>query len=333
MANLNLIKKVINAPGISGRENKIREIIQKIAAPYAESLTTDNLGNLIAFKKGTSPAPKKLMFAAHMDEIGFLITFIDDKGFIRVSPIGGIHWDAAAFTGVVFENGVKGVIVPEAQISPSEYNAAKFYIDIGASNKKEAEKRVKIGDFAVMEPGLRRLSGRRYAGRPLDDRIGCAVMLEACIKSSVCANDTYFVFTTQEEVGCRGVKSAAFSIAPDYAAVFDVTKTGDTINSLPMAVKLGGGAAIKIKDSSVLCDIDFVNIMRNLAEKNKIKYQLEILEAGGTDTSAIQATGAGVVAGAISIPTRYIHSGSEMIDTGDYDACVELALKLLETPL
>jgi Cellulase M and related proteins len=333
MADLQLIKKVIYAPGISGRENKIREIIKDEIASYVDSVTVDNMGNLIAFKKGTAPDAKKLMLAGHMDEIGFLVTFIEEKGFIRVAPIGGISWGAVAFTTVLFENGIHGVIVPEAQVSANDYNAGKFYIDIGATNKKDAEKRVKIGDFAIMEPSLVRLANRRYAGHPMDDRIGCAVMIEACKNTPVCVNDTYFVFTVQEEVGLRGAVTSSFGVMPDYAVAFDVTRTGDVLNSPPMMVSLGDGAAIKIKDSSVLCDIDFVETLKSLAKDNKIKYQMEILEAGGTDTAAMQTAGSGSKAGAVSIPTRYIHSGVEMIDLSDYEACVKLTISLLGTEL
>lgn len=333
MADLQIIKKVINAPGISGREHKIREIIKEMVTPYVDSVSTDNMGNLIAFKKGSATDTKKLMFAAHMDEIGFLVTYIEDKGFIRVSNIGGINWGAVAYTNVIFENGVRGVVVPESQTSPNDYKADKFCIDIGATDKKDAEKRIKIGDFAVIEPSFTRLANRRYAGHPFDDRIGCAVMIEACINTSACVNDTYFVFTVQEEVGLRGSRTSSYGIMPDYAVAFDVTSTGDMLNSKPMAVKLGDGAAIKIKDSSVLCDIDFVEKLKLLAKETKIKYQLEILEAGGTDTASMQAAGSGAKVGAISIPTRYIHSGVEMLDLNDYEACVKLTIELLGTEL
>lgn len=333
MADLQLIKKVINAPGISGRENKIREIIKETLTPYVDSVTVDNMGNLIAFKRGSAVDSKKVMFAAHMDEIGFMVNFIEDKGFLRVSPIGGINWNAVAFTIVLFENGIRGVVVPEVQTSANDYNAGKFYVDIGAVDKKDAEKRVKIGDFAVIEPSFVRLANRRYAGHPLDDRIGCAVMAEACMNAPVCVNDTYFVFTVQEEVGLRGARTSSYGVMPDYAVAFDVTRTGDELNSRPMAIKLGDGAAIKIKDTSVLCDIDFVETMKLIAKDKRIKYQLEILENGGTDTAAMQSAGVGAKAGAISIPTRYIHSGVEMMDLSDYEACVKLTIELLGTEL
>ena len=324
-----LIKRLL-VPSVSGREEKIRGVIEKEAAPFADEIRTDNLGNLIVLKKGSSPEKdlKKLMFAAHMDEIGFIATFIDDKGFIRVSNIGGINWQSAAFAHVVFENGVEGILVPEAKASPNEYGPAKCVIDIGARDKKDAEKRVGIGDFAVVKADLRRLAGKRYSGRPLDDRIGCAVMLDTLARAEKCEDDVYFAFTVQEEVGLRGAGTAAFSIAPDYSVALDVTGTGDSPDARPMKVELGGGAAVKVKDSSVISDAGFVRLLKTLAKDNKIKYQLELLEAGGTDTAAMQRAGAGSIAAGISIPTRYIHSSVEEIDLGDVEACVRLCLAL-----
>ena len=169
-------------------------------------------------------------------------------------------------------------------------------------------------------------------GRPLDDRAGCGIVLEIAkrIAKEPVADDVYYVFSVQEEVGCRGSKTAAFAIAPDVSLTFDVTGTGDTAGSKPMAVKLGGGAAIKIKDSSVICDADVVDKLIRIAKEKNIKNQLEILTYGGTDTSSIQMTGAGCRAGAISIPSRYIHSGVEMIDMNDYKACIDLAIEFIK---
>ncbi|MCL2518681.1 MAG: M20/M25/M40 family metallo-hydrolase [Oscillospiraceae bacterium] len=330
MADLKLINKLFHAPSIGGREAKIRGIITEIIRPYVDDIKVDNMGNLIAFKKGSSPNAKKLMFGAHMDEIGFMVIFIEDNGYLRVTPVGGINWYATSYTLALFENGIRGVIAIDAKTNVADYKPSVAYIDIGAKNKKDAEKKVKIGDFAILDPSLTRLGNRRYAGHPMDDRIGCAVMLEACMKMKDCVNDTYFVFTAQEEVGIRGAKPATHAIMPDYSVAFDVTRTGDTIGAAPMAVKLGDGAAIKIKDSSVICDVIMVEKLKNLAKENKIKYQLEILETGGTDATAMQMEGSGSIAGAVSIPTRYIHTCYETIDLGDYDACVDLAVKVLE---
>ena len=329
----NMIKKICLVPGISGREFNVGEVIRKEIEPYVDLCSYDAMGNLIAFKKGTSGNGKKLMYAAHMDEIGFIATYIEDNGFIRFACVGGINLAACAFSYVVFENGVKGVIVPESGVGANDYRSDKFVIDIGTSSKKETEKKIKIGDFFVIEADVKRIAGKKIAGRPLDDRIACAVMVEAAKSMKNCVNDTYFVFTVQEEVGCRGAHTAAFGIMPDKAVAFDVTATGDSQGAKQMAVKLGGGAAIKIKDSSVICDVSIVEEMKNLAKANSIKYQLEILLAGGTDTSSMQAAGAGCIAGAISIPCRYIHSAVEMCDLRDVEECVKLAVAIIETEI
>lgn len=320
-----ILKKLISIPSVSGRESTITEFIRSEIEALTDSVYTDKLGNLIALKKGYLPNPKKIMLAAHIDEIGFIVTHIDDKGFIRVAPIGGINWAAIAYTLIKFENGQPGLIVPESQTAPAEYKAEKFVVDIGATTKKEAEKKIKIGDTAIFEPKLTRLMKSMYAGHAIDDKIGAAVMIEMLKTKPSCPHNVYFVFSVQEEVGCRGSKTAAYAIAPDYSLAFDVTGTGDTVNALPMAVSLGSGAAIKIKDSSVISDPNFVKLLADIATENKIPFQYEILTAGGTDTSSMQSAGAGSIACCLSIPTRYIHSGVETFDRRDADACVKLA--------
>ncbi len=330
---MEILKKLINTLSVSGREEALTYVIEEMVKDHADSITRDNMGNLIVFKKGTAPDAKKLMLAGHMDEIGFIVTHITDKGFIRINSIGGISYTAAAFGNVVFENGTKGVIVPEAGVGAGDYNQSKFVIDIGAKDKKTAMTKVNVADVCAMVPHIERLMGGMYSGRPLDDKVGCAIMIRALLEAEECANDTYFVFTVQEEVGCRGSKTASYAIAPDYAIAYDVTGTGDSVGAKPMEVSLGKGAAIKVKDSSVICDIGFVRALEKLAKENNIPYQLEILEGGGTDTSSMQMTGRGAKASAISVPTRYIHSINEMMSKKDYDACVDLTKALLKTDL
>ncbi|MHB1155002.1 MAG: M42 family metallopeptidase [Eubacteriales bacterium] len=324
-----LMKRLIKVPSVSGKERLVGEIIKNEIAENVDNIYFDTLGNLIAFKKGTAENAKKLMFAGHMDEIGFMAMHIEDNGFIRVAQIGGVNWGAVAYGNILFDNGIKGVLIPEANVSANDWNANKVVIDIGAIDKKDAEKKIKIGDTAVYEPRMNRLMHRRVSGHPMDDKIGCAVMIKALLASDNVANDTYFVFTVQEEVGCRGSKTSAFGIMPDWAIAFDVTGTGDTQGAKPMAIKLGNGAAIKIKDASVICDNAAVDLLKRLAKENKIKHQLEILESGGTDTSSMQVNGSGALSCCISIPTRYIHSGVETIDLADADSCVALTVALL----
>ena len=320
------LQKLCACPSISGREDNIRGLISEMILPFADEVRVDSLGNLIALKKGSS-SEQKLMLCAHMDEIGFLVNFIEDDGSVRVAPIGGIDFNAASYSGLISEKGVRGILVPEGKVKAEDFKADKFYIDIGAKNKKDAERRVFIGDFFVAEGGVKRLMGKRIAGRPLDDRIGCAVLLAVAeeLWEKELDADIYYVFSVQEEVGCRGSMTAAFAIAPTHSLCFDVTGTGDTLGASSMACKLGGGAAVKIKDNSVICSEEVVKSLCDLAKENKIPFQREILLYGGTDTSSMQLAGAGSLAGALSIPTRYIHSGVETCDLGDAEACASLA--------
>lgn len=326
------LKELCLVPSVSGREEGIRGLIKKKIAPLADEVYIDALGNLIAVKKGSGEGAS-VMLCAHMDEIGFLTTFIDVDGRIRVSNVGGIGWAAASYSKVVSEKGVKGVIVPEEKVKPNDYSSSNFYIDIGAASKKEAERKVSIGEFFVVTPTVDRLLGKRICGRPLDDRIGCTVLLGIAEELFSAKNDgdIYYVFSVQEEVGCRGSKTAAFAFAPEYSLCFDVTATGDTPGCENMACRVGDGAAIKIKDSSVICHAEIVKKLVSIAEENKIKYQREILTRGGTDTSSMQLSGRGSVAGALSVPTRYIHSGVELCDLGDAEACIALGAAFVKS--
>lgn len=330
----NLIKKLTAVFSVSGCEGHIAEIIKNEAQGFADEISTDKMGNLICLKKGKD-STKKVMVAAHMDEIGFVVTSIDDKGFIRVSNIGGIYPIYSSFQKVVFENGTKGIIIVDdkATEGTAKLKMRDMIIDIGAKSRKEAMKKVKVGDTCAVAPSLTRLMNNRLSAKAFDDRIGAAVALYSLKNISTPAYDTYFVFTVQEEVGLRGSKAAAFTIAPDYSIAIDVTRTGDEPGVPPMECKLDGGAAIKIKDSSVICSPKMVKALTKVAEDNKIKYQYEILEGGGTDTASMQTTGAGSFAGAISIPTRYIHSPVEMISLNDVMACTKLLTAFLENEI
>ena len=324
------LKQLCICPSISGREAGIRELIRSKITPFVDEVSADALGNLIACKKGRT-GEKRIMLCAHMDEIGFIVNFIEDSGLIRVAPIGGINFVASSFSKMVSENGVVGVLVPNARTKPEEFAPDKMFIDIGASSRAQAERKVRIGDSFVGAPDLYRLGGKRVAGRPIDDRVGCLVLLavaEAIEKVELDA-DVYFVFSVQEEVGCRGSMTATYKIAPTESICVDVTGTGDMPNSAPMACELGKGAAIKIKDRSVICHEEIVKALDAIAKENKIPVQKEILLYGGTDTSSMQMIGNGSMAGAVSIPTRYIHSNVESCDMGDVEASISLIEKYI----
>ena len=329
---LDIFKKIAAAHGVAGNENDTAGVIAELMTQYTDEISIDALGNLIAVRRGTGEDKQRIMLCAHMDEIGFMVTFIEKSGYIRIAPVGGINYTAVAFTRVKSESGVRGIIVPEDKAKPAEYRAENFLIDIGAKDEKEASRRVKIGDTFRFDNDVVKLIGKRVFGHPADDRIGCAVLVDIArqLDGADIKDDVYFVFSVQEEVGCRGSKTAAYAIEPDLSLAFDVTATGDTVAATPMKCELSGGAAIKIKDSSVLCDPALVDELIAVAKEKKIKYQLEVLLYGGTDTSSMQMAKAGSRAGAISIPTRYIHSPNEMIDMADAQACADLAAEYIK---
>ena len=323
------LKRLCLVSSVSGREEKIREEIRSIITPFVDEVSSDALGNLIALKRGKGD--KKIMLCAHMDEIGFIVNFIEENGMVRVGTLGGIRLAAASYTMLISDKGVKGALCANADAKPADYKNDVMYIDIGAQSKREAERYVSIGDTFVCAPSLTKLCGSRVCGRPIDDRVGCLALLEIAERLSGISTDAsiYYVFSVQEEVGCRGSKPATFAIAPDIALCFDVTATGDTPHATPMACSVGKGVAVKVKDNSVICHSGLVSELCDIAKSEKIPYQREVLTFGGTDTSSMQLTGLGSVAGALSIPTRYVHSGVELCDMKDVKACIDLAEKYI----
>ncbi len=318
-----LLKKLMLTHGVSGREDRVRAVIESEVKPYADEIITDNLGNLIVRKKGNG---KKIMLCAHMDEIGFFVNNISSDGTLNVSPVGGINFLSATYTEVVSENGVPGALVPrkEGEVPKGE----DVCIDIGAKTKKQAEKRVSVGDFFVVKPSFTRLLNSKCIGRSFDDRAGCAVLIEALKQIKTTENDLYFVFSVQEEVGGRGARPATYNISPDIAIALDVTMTGDKPGSPNMDVRLGGGCAIKIKDSSLICHTGLVKQMKEIATQGGVKYQNEVLLSGGTDGTPMQIIGKGAKTGVISIPCAYIHTSVEMIDLNDIKEAVKLTVAL-----
>jgi endoglucanase len=271
------------------------------------------------------------MIAGHMDEIGVIVTHVDENGFIRFSNIGGVFPRYAPGGRVRFLDGTLGVIgtefVSDAYKVPT---LDKMFIDIGAANREDCP--IKVGDVAVFERPFSDL-GSRLVSKAMDDRIAVAVMIAALGRLKSTPHELFFVFTVQEEVGVRGAATAAFGIAPDLGLAVDVTMTGDTPKGIKMEVALGKGPAVKVKDAGMLADPRVVNWMVGTAQKAKIPYQLEILERGGTDARAIQLSRAGVPAGCLSIPCRYVHSPSEMGDLGDVENSVDLLVALLSKPV
>lgn len=322
--NSKLMNELSDIFSPSGREKNVREYIENQIKDYVDEIKVDALGNLIAHKKGTG---KKIMFSAHMDQIGLLITDIDEKGFLRFCTVGGVSPHKTLDQRVIFDNGTQGIVSVEKIDDYGKMKISDLFIDIMALTKEEAEKHVNIGDMCVVKTNYYE-NDKCVMCNALDDRIGCYILIEALKAGIKTDNDLYFVFSVQEEVGCRGAKTAGYAINPDLCIALDVTATGDSLNGIKMAVKLEGGAAIKIRDNSILVSEEVKNLMTNIAKENNIKYQYEILEFGGTDSGAVHTVRDGVASGVISIPSRNIHSGSEIVSKSDVNECVKFAIAI-----
>jgi endoglucanase len=325
-----LVKEILQIVGPSGHEGPVAEYIKEAIKDYVDECYTDALGNLIAHKKANGP---KMMLAGHMDQIGLMVTHIDDKGFIRFGTIGGFSPYILFNQRVRFSNGTVGVVRSErVEDMKNSFGMDKLYIDLGAADKAEAESKVKIGDVCVYAAETY-VDDKIIMSPSLDDRIGCVIQIEAAKRLKNPVYDTYFVFTVQEELGLKGARTSGYTVDPDYCVAYDVTSSSDTPNSLKLPQKMFAGACIKIKDSSLICAPEMVNFMEKVAKENNIKHQFEILTAGGTDSGAVQLSRKGVVAGVISVATRNVHSDSELCSVSDVDDCIELTVKMLETKI
>ncbi|MBC5722453.1 M42 family metallopeptidase [Lawsonibacter sp. OA9] len=325
-----LIQTLSSAHGPSGDEADIRNILSELASPMADEVAWDTMGNLIVHRKGPG---SKVMLAAHMDSIGFIVTHIEKEGFLRMGKLGGISPKEAVYTPIRFKNGVRGVVVPEEKADFGKLKLDECYIDIGARDEEQAKKLVQVGDTAVYDSPCF-LQGSGVISPYLDNRISCAVLLAVLERIQTSANDLYFVFTSQEEVGLRGAKTAAWAVDPDWAIAVDVTDVDDTPGSERSGtVQLGKGAAVKVMDSSIICHPEVVAKLEGLAQVQGISVQRDIMRGGGTDAGAIHTTRLGVKTGGISVPCRYIHTPVEMADLGDAEACIKLVEAFAQTAL
>ena len=316
---MELLKKLTQTYSPSGNESRIRELVRSLVEPCADEVYDDNLGNLVVHKKGNG---KKIVFAAHMDEIGLLVNYLDDKGFLRFAPLGGIMSACALYQSVEFESGIRGVVSYEGKEDIKKgIDITKMYVDIGAQSATDAG--IEIGDSAVFCGDFFQ-NGDFVSAKAMDNRAGVYVLIKALMQTDKSPNDLYFVFTTQEELGCRGAKAAANAIAPDIALAVDVTDTGDTPECERMAVKLGEGPCIKYMDNSIITHKKVNDVLKNCAKQNGIPVQYEVLSFGGTDAGAIHTSGTGVMTGAVSIPTRYIHTPHECVSQKDLMGAIEL---------
>ncbi len=326
-----LIKTLVETPGPSGFEYQIRDVIKEEIKDAADELRTDALGSLIA-KKGTKAENGlRIMISAHIDEIGLMVTHIDEHGFVRFTNIGGVSPLTCIGGRVLFMNGTRGVIFTDGIERGKLPKLSQLYIDVGATSQDDCP--VKVGDVCGFERPFMAL-GNRLVAKSMDDRIAAVVAIEALKRLEHTPHEVHFVFSVQEEVGLRGATTAAFGVDPDLGLAVDVTRSGDTPRpSTKMATALGDGPAVKVRDSSFIADPRVVDWMVKAAEDAGIPYQLEVLTAGGTDGRAIQMTRGGVPAGCLSIVCRYIHSPSEMVDADDVENAVKLLVKLLSEPV
>lgn len=338
--NEKLLRRLTEAHGVPGQEDAIRAIVRDELKGICE-LKVDQMGNLICLKKGSKKGAQKLMLAAHMDEIGFLVKFIDDSGFLRIQPLGG--WDARQMASqrvFVHTRGgmLNGVLMasqkPKHLLTPDELNKPvttdSYFVDLGLSGK-DAKKQVSQGDMVTMNRTLQRM-GKLATCKCMDDRVAVYVMIEAMKAAKTHAVDVYGVATVQEEIGLRGAAASGWAIQPDVCVAIDITLAND-IPGIPEQdhiTRLGEGTAIKIMDSSLICHPKVVAHFRKLAEKHKIKHQMEVLPMGGTDAGGVQRLHGGIPAFTLSIPTRYVHTVNETVHEDDVDASVELLRRYIE---
>jgi len=334
---MDLLKRLCETPGIPGYEAPIREVIRDALDGVVDSISVDRLGNLIAHRAGNGPV---VVVAAHMDEIGFMVSHIEEKtGFLRIHPLGGfdpmvlfakrvdVHTESGALTGTIGRL-AKHALTPEQRKKTPEMR--DLFVDTGLRAEKVVEL-VSVGDTVTMRQSLEQV-GDLWSGKALDDRVGVYVGIEALKRVKKLDCDLYFVATTQEEVGVRGAVVAGHALQPEIGIALDVTVAGDIpgVSERDQITKLGKGVAIKLKDSRSISHPAVVKGMKQLAEKAGIAHQFEILPMGGTDAGALQAARDGAAVVTLSIPTRYVHSVVETVHPDDVEATILLLTEFLE---
>ncbi len=330
---LDRLREICTVNGASGDESRVRNYIKAHIA--ADEIITDNLGNLLVFKRGKKSPKNKIMLAAHMDEVGFMITDITDDGFLRFGAVGGIDPRVVLGRGLELASGVKGVVGTKAvhQQSAEERRKApdfdELLLDIGAASRAEAEKFAARGDYAYFCGDFFGFGDGFIKGKALDDRAGCLIMMD--MLNSELEYDAWFAFTVQEEVGTRGAKAAAFTIAPDISFVIETTTACDIsgVSGDKKVCELGGGAVVSFMDRGTVYDRELYGLAFEMAGQNKIPIQTKTLVAGGNDSGAIHVSRGGVRTCAMSLPCRYLHSPSCVIKESDYGAVRSLAEKML----
>ncbi len=339
---MKLLKRLSEAAGIPGREEQVRAIIEAELEGVVDEVSVDALGNLTAVKRGAKGAPKA-MVAAHMDEIGFYVRFIDDRGFVRLQQVGGfdprnlfarqvsVH---ASLSGKeligVMNPASKPIHISTAEERGKVPQLSDFYVDLGL-DAEDVRSQVRIGDMVTLRQTFEDL-GRIVTGKALDDRVGCWILIETLKRLKKPALEVHAVFTVQEEVGLRGALTGAYRIAPDVGIALDTTLAVDTPDSKDhqRVTQMGEGTALKVMDSSAISTRWLLDEFIALAEKNDVPYQLEVLPLGGTDAGAMQRIREGVPSITISTPSRYVHTVTEMVAKSDLEAAVKLLATFLQ---
>lgn len=331
------IEKLCNTSGVSGNEGRVRELIREKITPYADDITVDSMGNMIALKKGRSSS-KKIMLSAHMDEVGFIVSGFTEKGYLEFKTVGGIDTRVIISKKVyVGEKNVPGIIGIKAihLQSRSERNTvpniSSLYIDIGAKSKAEAEKKVNLGDYVTFATEFEYFGNNKIKAKAIDDRAGCFVLTEL-IKREV-EYDTYFCFLVQEEVGLRGAQIAASRIKPDIALVLEATTCSDVYGCKEheYVTSLGKGVVLTARDGSSIVPEDFRKFLEELCIKNNIPYQYKKTTRGGNDAGAVHISGKGVKCASLSIPCRYLHSPVGVAALSDIEAMKNLTNEFLNS--
>jgi endoglucanase len=336
--DVTLLKQLCEIPGAPGFEDGIRRLVMSEVTAHVDEITIDNMGNLYCVKKGKGS--RKVMLAAHMDEIGFIVKHIDDKGFVRFHTLGGFDPKTLTAQRVILHGkediigvmGTKPIHLMKAEERNKSVQIDDFFIDTGRS-REELEKIISVGDPITRERELIEM-GQCINCKSLDNRISVYVLIEVLKHLKQTDVEVHAVFTVQEEVGIRGAQVAAHQINPDFGIAIDTTIAFDLPGAQPHeeVTGLGKGAAIKIMDASTICDPRMVRFLKEIASSNDIKWQPELLTAGGTDTAGVQRTGKnGSIAGAVSIPTRHLHQVIEMVHTEDVSNAINLIVKGLES--
>ncbi len=338
--NVELLKTICELPGAPGFEKKIRDYVLEQVSPLVDAVQVDNLGNIIAIKRGSrNPENKRVMVAAHMDEIGFIVTHIDEKGFVKFHSLGGFDPKTLTSQRVIIHGkkdllgvmGSKPIHVMSSEEKNKMPKLTDYFIDLGMS-KEEVDKYIEIGNPITRERELIEM-GDCVNCKSIDNRVAVFILLEALRELENPAYDVYATFTVQEEVGLRGANVSAHLINPDFGIALDTTIAYDVPGASPheKITELGKGTAIKIMDASTICDYRMVAYMKATADNHNIKWQPEILTAGGTDTAGVQRMGKqGSIAGAISIPTRHLHQVIEMANKEDILESIRLLKVCLE---